>query len=112
VSGVRLLPSEFADLEPFAPRWCRATEAERWAERMGSTMPDMQALYDALLPRVPDALAYCDRFPLDDMPDDAVHLLQLVYSFVIVSFPVELWGQPHVPDTLGTSFDRLSEPLP
>jgi hypothetical protein len=46
------------------------------------------------------------------MPDDAVHLLQLVYSFVIVSFPVELWGQPHVPDTLGTSFDRLSEPLP
>ena len=41
-----------------------------------------------------------------------LHLLQLIYSFVIVSFPVELWGQPHVPDTLGTSFDRISEPLP
>jgi hypothetical protein len=46
------------------------------------------------------------------MPDDAVNLLRLVYSFVIVSFPVELWRQPYVPDTLGTSFDRLSEPLP
>ena len=107
-----LLPSEFADLEPFAGKWSLATEAERWAERMSSTMPEMQAFYDASLPRVPDALAYCDQFPLDDMPDDAAHLLQLIYSFVIVSFPVELWGQPHVPDTLGTSFDRLSEPLP
>ena len=112
MSAMAMLPSEFADLEPFAARWSLATEAERWAERMGSTMADMQAFYDAVLPRVPDALAYCDQFPLDDLPDDAVHLLQLVYSFVIVSFPVELWGQPHVPDTLGTSFDRLSEPLP
>ena len=106
------LPSEFADLEPFAATWSLATEAERWEQRMSSTMPEMQAFYDAALPRVPAALTYCDQFPLDDMPDDAVNLLRLVYSFVIVSFPVELWGQPHVPDTLGTSFDRLSEPLP
>jgi hypothetical protein len=107
-----MLPSEFAELEPFAAKWCLATEPERWAERMSSSMDEMQAFYDAILPRVGDALAYCDKFPLDDMPDDAVNLLRLVYSFVIVSFPVELWRQPYVPDTLGTSFDRLSEPLP
>jgi len=107
-----LLPVAFSDLEPFAERWCLATERERWAERMSSTMQEMQELYDSVLPRVPEALAYCDQFPLADMPEDAVHLLQLIYSFVIVSFPVELWGQPHVPDTLGTSFDRISEPLP
>ena len=107
-----MLPEEFADLEPYAARWSRATEAERWAERMGSTMPAMQAVYDAVLPGVQDALEYCDRFPLDDMPNDAVHLLQLIYSFVIVSFPVELWRQPYPPDTRGTSFDRLSEPTP
>ena len=112
MSGDPMLPGDFADLEPFASRWALATEPERWAARMSSTMPDMQAFYDAMLPRVPEALTYCDRFSLDDMPDDAARLLQLVYSFVIVSFPVELWGQPHVPDTLGTSFDRISEPLP
>lgn len=112
MSGHALLPGEFTDLEPFATRWSLPTEPERWAARMSSTMSEMQALYDAVLPLVPDALAYCDQFPLDDMPDDAVRLLQLIYSFVLVSFPVELWGQPHVPDTLGTSFDRLSEPLP
>jgi hypothetical protein len=106
------LPAEFADLEAFAEKWCRANEAERWNERMASSMEEMQAFYDAILPRVPVALEYCDRFPLDDLPDDAVHLLQLVYSFVIVSFPVELWHQPYVPDTRGTSFDRIDEPLP
>ena len=106
------LPGEFADLEPFAAKWCLASEPERWDERMSSSMEEMQAFYDAILPRVPEALAYCDRFPLDDLPDDALHLLRLVHSFVIVSFAVELWHQPTVPDTLGTSFDRISEPSP
>jgi len=107
-----MLPSEFSDLEPFAERWCLATERQRWAERMSSSMDELQTFYDAIFPRVSEAIAFCDKFPLDDMPDDAVHLLQMIYSFVNVSFPVELWGQPYVPDTLGTSFDRISEPLP
>jgi hypothetical protein len=107
-----MLPSEFADLEPFTPKWCLATENERWQERMSSSMAQLQALYDAVLPRVPEALAYCDKFALDDMPDDAVNLLRLVYSFVLVSFPVELWAQTYPPDTRGTDFVRLSEPLP
>jgi hypothetical protein len=107
-----MLPNEFADLEPFAPKWCLATENERWNERMSSTMADLQSLYDAVLPRVPEAMAYCDKFPLEDMPDDAVNVLRLVYSFVLVSFPVELWAQTYPPDTRGTDFIRLSEPLP
>jgi hypothetical protein len=107
-----LLPTEFAELEPFAERWCLATERERWAERMSSPMGELQELYDAILPRVPEAIAFCDKFPLDDMPDGAVNLLQLIYSFVIVSFPIELWGQQYPPDTRGTAFERLSEPLP
>ena len=106
------LPGEFADLEPFAGKWCLATESQRWAERMATPMGDMQAFYDASLPRIEEALAYCDKFPLDEMPGDAVALLQLVYSFVIVSFPIELWRQPSPPDTKGTSFDRYVEPAP
>ena len=108
----RLLPEEFADLEPFAGKWCLASEGERFAERMASTMPEIQAFYDAVLPRVQEAMSYCDKFPLDDMPDDAVNLLRLIYSFVLVSFPVELWAQNYPPDTRGTEFVRLSEPLP
>ena len=42
-----MLPPEFADLEIFAPTWCLATEAERYAQRLSSTMTEMQAFYDA-----------------------------------------------------------------
>jgi hypothetical protein len=106
------LPIEFSDLEPFAGKWCRATERERYAVRLSSTMEEMQAFYDAILPRVEQAIAHCDRFPLDDLPENAVHLLQLIYSFVNVSYPVELWRQPNVPDSGATYLDRLIEPLP
>ena len=107
-----LLPLAFSDLEPFAEKWCRATERERYAVRLASTMEEMQAFYDAIFPRVEEAIAHCDRFPLDDMPGDTVHLLQMIYSFVNVSYPVELWRQPNVPDSGATYLDRLVEPLP
>jgi hypothetical protein len=107
-----LLPSEFADLEPFAAKWCLATERERFAARMASSMDEMQTFYDACFPRAEDAIAYCDRFPLDDMPDDAQRLLQLLYSLVMTSFPVEAWRQPNVPDSGAAYLDLLIEPIP
>src|SRR5947209_4096918 len=107
-----LLPAEFAELEPFAEKWCLATEPERWAMRMSSSMQELQAFYDAIFPRVENAIAFCDQFALDALTDDALNLLRMIYSFVLVSFAIELWRQPYVPDTLGTAFDRISEPRP
>ena len=110
-----LLPAEFSDLEPFAAKWCLATEHERYAERMASSMDEMQTFYDAMFPRAEAALSYCDGFPLDELPDDAtnlLHLLQLLYSLVMVSFPVEVWRQPRVPDSGAAYLDLVAEPLP
>ena len=106
------LPAEFADLEPFAPTWCLATEPERWAQRMASSVEEMQAFYDAFFPRAEAAIAYCDGFPLDDMPDDAARLLQLVHSLSMVSFPVEVWRQPDVINAGDAYLDRVIEPHP
>ena len=106
-----LLPPEFADLEPYAPTWCLATERERFARRMASTMDEMQAFYDAFFPRAEAAIAYCEKFPLDDMPGDAERLLQLLYSLIMVSFPVEIWRQPKIPDTGTASFELKIEPV-
>jgi hypothetical protein len=108
----RLLPEEFADLEPFAATWCLPTERQRFATRMASTMEDMQAFYDAFFPRAEDAIQYCDRFPLDALPDDAQRLLYLLYSLVMVSFPVEAWHQPRIPDTGAAYLDLIVEPVP
>ena len=81
-----LLPPEFAELERWAATWCLATEPERWAQRMRSTMPELQAFYDAFFPRAEEAIAWCDRFPLADLPADAERLLQLLHSLLLVSY--------------------------
>ena len=107
-----MLPAEFADLEPFAATWCLATEPERFAQRLAVPMDEMQTFYDAVTARAEEALAYCDRFPIDEMPEDAINLLHLLYSMVMVSFPVERWGQNRVPDTGAAYLDLLVEPGP
>ncbi|ROZ46617.1 hypothetical protein EEB13_20965 [Rhodococcus sp. WS3] len=105
------LPVAFADLEPFA-EWALPTEAERYAKRLSSNMTELQTFYDAALPRLLDAGSYLDEFPLDALPDDAYRLLQLCYSLINVSFPIEAWSQPRVPDTGASTMDAISEPVP
>ena len=105
-----LLPDEFADLEPFALTWCLATEPERWERRLATTMEDMQAFYDACFPRAEAAIQYCDGFALDAMPEDAGRLLQLLLSFALVSYPIEVWQQRLPVDTGSARLDRIREP--
>jgi hypothetical protein len=107
-----LLPGKFSDLEPYALIWCLPTERQRFAKRIASTMEEIQAFYDAFFPRAEEAIAYCEKFPLDDMPEDAQRLLQLLYSLVMVSFPVEAWRQPHIPDAGAANLDLVIEPVP
>ena len=106
-----MLPPEFGDLEPFALRWCLPSEGERWAERHASTIADMREFYEAVFPRYDAAVAYCDRFPLHDLPPDARDLLYLLFSFVMVSFPVEVWGGPRIPDVGEATLERVVSPV-
>ena len=106
-----MLPPEFSDLEPFARTWCLANEPERYAKRLASTMEEMQAFYDVCFPRAEQAIAYLDKFPVDELPDDARRLLHLLYSLIMVSFPVEIWRQPYIPDTGTASFELKLEPI-
>jgi len=111
VTTNRLLPAAFADLEPFAPAWCLATEPERWAKRLGSTMEELHGFYDVCFPRAEDAIRYCDQFTLNDMPEDAERLLQLLYSLALVSYPVEVWHQVLPLNTGSARMDRTREPV-
>jgi hypothetical protein len=103
------LPAEFADLEPFAD-WARQGERARYEKRLASTMEEMQAFYDAVFPRLEAALAYLDQFDLANLSDEAKHLLWLTCALVNVSFPVEVWRQPRVPDSGAADFSPVLEP--
>lgn len=104
-----LLPAEFADLEPFAD-WALPTEGERYGKRLASSMDELQAFYDAAFPRLDDAMAYLGQFPVDALPEDGKRLLRLFAALVTVSFPVEVWRQPRVPDSGAASMDAVAEP--
>jgi hypothetical protein len=107
-----LLPAEFADLEPFAATWCLATEPERWERRMASTMPEMTAFHDAVLPRLEAAIEHCDGFPLDALPPDVERLVQLVHSAAMVAMAVEVFGQHKPTDSADAVIHRVREPRP
>ena len=113
VTEMALLPSEFAELEPFADD---VVPGDR-ARALGGADVELHGRPAGVLRRHPPPGRRGDRLlrqvPLDDMPDDAVNLLRLVYSFVIVSFPVELWAPAVCPrhPRHGRS-TGISEPLP
>jgi hypothetical protein len=104
-----VFPKEFADLEPFAD-WSLEHEPERYTKRLSSSMDMMQAFYDATFPRARVAMDYLNQFTLNDLPLEAKRLLWLLYSLITVSFPIEVWKQPHVPDSGANDFTGVGAP--
>jgi hypothetical protein len=106
------LPAPFADLEPFVDEWGLPTETERYTKRLSTPMADIQTFYDVIFPRANEALDYLDQYTLDNLPDEALNLLRLLYSLVCISIPVEAWGQARIPDTGASNILCLVEPIP
>jgi hypothetical protein len=93
------LPKQFHDLEKFVEQgWSLATERERNAKRLSSSMAEIQALYDAILPKMDEIISHLNQFPLDSMPEDARRLFYLTLSLAEVAPAVEFYKQPEVVD--------------
>ena len=106
-----VFPPEFADLEPFA-EWSIEKDHDRYQKRLASSMGEMQALYDALVPRAPAAMAYLDQFDLKELPDNAIRLIWLLYSLTTISFAVDIFKQPRIPDSGSAYIKFVREPSP
>jgi hypothetical protein len=106
----RLLPEEFADLEPFAADWALPKANDRYQRRLNGTMAEMQAFYDAAVPRGEQVIEYLNGFELDELPDVALHLLWLMESLSVVSFAVDIFKQPKVPDSGAAYLKWVVEP--
>lgn len=71
---------------------------------------EMQEFYDAAFPRLEAANKYLEQFPVRDRPEPERNLLLLMMSLVLVSFPVEVWQRPRVPDSGAAYLDLVVEP--
>ncbi|HZC91145.1 MAG TPA: hypothetical protein VE400_10890 [Mycobacterium sp.] len=108
----QLLPSAFAELEDYARVWCLPTETERWDARVKASMPELHDFYDAFFPRLEEAIEHCDKFPLDNLPDDVLNLLHMIYSLIMVAMAVEIMHQPAPVDAADAVMIRTGEPVP
>jgi hypothetical protein len=106
----RSLPEGFADLEGYVADWARPTRTERYETRLAKTIEELCEFYDAIARRAEEAIAYLDGLDLNDLPEDADRLLQLLYSMILVSYPVNVFMQPRIPDSGAAFFDMVAEP--
>jgi len=104
------LPPGFAELEPFAD-WAVRGERAAYEKRIRSTIEELQAFYDAAFPLLDAAREHLEGVPYDrNMSDEDKHLMWLFCALCTVSFPVEVWRQPRVPDAGAASLDAVVEP--
>ena len=94
------LPKPFWDLEKFVPEWTLATEVERGDKRRASSMEVITDFYNAVLPRFGEIMSHLNGVPAEGMPAEARRLMELGLTFVEMSFAVERFGQPDVPDAI------------
>jgi hypothetical protein len=106
-----LLPDGFADLEPWVADWALPTREERYDMRLSKTIDELSAFYDAIAPRAEEAIIYLNGLDIDEPAGARAALLQrLLYSMILVSYAVNVFDQPRIPDSGAAFFDTLAEP--
>lgn len=105
------LPEQFSDLERFVDRWALADYDARYETRLHSSMHEMEEFYGAVMPRYGEIMAYLNGFELNNLSEQQTNLLHIMYSLVQVSFPVEVWKQPSVPDAGAAYLEAFNMPV-
>ena len=84
------LPEEFADLAPWLD-WALEPERARTKKREASSMAEIRAFYDAVLPRLEEVIRYLEDYRDGDMPVPQHRLYLISLSLVEVANLVELY---------------------
>ncbi len=95
--SARDLPQEFDDLLAWTQVWGQEDETARNNARVTSDLAEIQAFYDAMMPRMDDVLAFLGKHGLD-AEQPVINLSYLAKSFIEASVCVELFRSPTVPD--------------
>lgn len=94
-----MLPAGFTELAHFAPKWDHPGTNQRYAERLASTMGELEGFHAAIKLRLPEIKSYLDGKPFSEYTEADRRLARLVFAWVPVAEAVEVFGQPRVPDS-------------
>ena len=104
------LPQSFSDLESFVADWARPTRAQRYEARLSKPFDELVRFYDAVAPRAEEAIGHLNGLDIDDLPEDATTLLHMLYSFILISYAVNVFKQNRIPDSGAAFFEMVAEP--
>ncbi len=90
-----VLPDGFEDLAPWLG-WALEPERARTAKKTESSMEELRAFYDVMMPRMEEIIAYLDGVPSDNRPAPAHRLYLITLSLVEVSNLVEIYKRRDV----------------
>ena len=80
------LPEQFAELAPYTD-WIFDTWRPRYEKRLASSMDEMQAFYDAVMPHLQAIVDHCNDFDINDLPEPERNVLLLTFALCEASFP-------------------------
>ena len=87
------LPTEFRDLEYFS-EWALAQRKDRFKKRLNTSMEQITAFYNAMVPRIDAIVKYLNQKPLKDLNAAENSLLSMALSLIEVSRCIERWNAP------------------
>ena len=93
-----LLPPGFDALEGWIDSWVLTDAAARMARRQASTIEQLRAFYEAMLPKGEAALGYLRGYELGALPPEGERLLKLMLALAEVAPAVEWYNDPRVFD--------------
>ena len=105
-----MLPEHFSELEQFVSDWARPTRQERYDIRLSRPFDELIEFYDAVASRAEEAIEYLNGRDLAALDEPDTRLLQLLYSLILLSYPVNVFDQPRIPDSGAAFFDCVIEP--
>ena len=100
MSETNQLPPIFAELAPFVAHWACPTTNERVRARSVLPQEDIRAFYDAMVPRLDEAIDYIDSVGLHTLTPEAATLTRLVLGLGQASIAIEIHGAPIKPGTV------------
>ncbi len=103
-----LLPADFAALASFVDFWAANTAADRAHCRDISDEAGRAAFYNVAVALVPQALAYLDARPLNELDDSEQRLMKLVLSFAHVALAVELHREEELKHARNRPYMRIT----
>lgn len=88
-------PQPFEAFEPFSG-WALLQREARYKKRIGSSMDEIRAFYDALRPRMEEMVEYLNARSLDNLSEEDSRLLNLALAWMDASRSIEVLGTPDI----------------